>query len=230
MIHAAIITGASSGIGLATAKQLSEAGWSLVLAGRTQDKLAETAAVCRDAIAIPCDMAEPEQVARLVPGALERFGRLDAVINNAGLATLLPIDEHTPDELDRIYRTNTIGPASLIASAWPVFVEQNAGCVVNVSTYGTRDPFPGFFGYASSKAAVELMVRSCANEGASHNIRAFAVAPGAVETPMLRGLFDENAIPSDRCLSPGDVARVIVECVAGARDSENGQTIYLPNP
>ena len=97
--------------------------------------------------------------------------------------------------------------------------------MVNVSSMATQDPFPGFFAYAASKAALNLMARSCATEGREHGIRAFAVAPGAVETDMLRAAFGEDVIPREQTLDPDTVARVIVECVTGERDAQNGDTI-----
>ena len=223
----AIVTGAGSGIGLATVKLLDAEGWRLVLVGRGIERLEEAASACRDALPFAGDVADPDLGVTVVGRALDHFGRLDAVVNNAGAAPLLPIDEHTPEVIESVFRTNSVGPACLIAAAWETLVAQKSGCVVNVSSIATRDPFPGFFAYAASKAAVELMARSCAKEGAEHGIRAYAVAPGAVETGMLRGLFSEQTLPPEACLSPDEVARVIVDCVLGKRAEESGSTIYV---
>ena len=152
------------------------------------------------------------------------------MINNAGFAPAEPHRRTTLDTLAQAFAVNAIGPGALILASWPHFVRAGAGVVVNVSTMGTIDPFPGFFAYAGAKASVNLFARSIAKEGAAHNIRAFAVAPGAVETPMLRGLFGADALPPERCLLPDDVARVVVDCVLGRRDAENGATIVLPSP
>jgi NAD(P)-dependent dehydrogenase (short-subunit alcohol dehydrogenase family) len=120
-----------------------------------------------------------------------------------------------------------MGTANAIAKAWPIFKRQGSGCIINVSTMGTENPFPGFFAYAASKAAVELMIKSCAKEGAAFGVRAFAVAPGAVETETLRAVFSEQAIPPGACMKPEQIAEVIVECVLGKRDERNGDTIYV---
>lgn len=227
----ALITGASSGIGRAVAELLAEAGYALALVGRRAEPLEATGATLGVPwLALPADVGDPGKASAIVDRAVERFGRLDAVINNAGLATLLPIDKHDAAGIERSFRVNAIGPAITIARAWPTFARQRRGCVVNVSTMGTSDPFPGFFGYAASKASVNLMAQSCAKEGVRLGVRAFAVAPGAVETPMLRSLFNEKAIPPTACLAPHDVARVVVDCVLGRRDDENGRTIFVPNP
>ncbi|MCA9309899.1 MAG: SDR family oxidoreductase [Phycisphaerales bacterium] len=227
----AIVTGASSGIGEAVCRRLAHAGWRLVMVARNRQRLeaaADRLAIGSRAMLFPADVGDLAALDELVRCTLAGPGRIDAVVNNAGVAPLAPINELTGAELERVYRVNAIGPAHLIARAWPAMTDSGrGGCIVNVSTMGTRDPFPGFFAYAASKAAVNLMAQSCAAEGAAHGIRAFAVAPGAVETPMLRALFDETAIPPDACLDPDDVAAVIVDCITGRRDADNGATIFV---
>jgi len=148
-------------------------------------------------------------------------------VNNAGLATAIPVGKTDEQTLVRSFDVNAIGPAVAILAAWPFFERGKSGCVVNISTMGTADPFPGFFAYAASKASVNLMTKSCAKEGAAIGVRAFAVAPGAVETPMLRSLFDPKKVPPSACLSPDDVAGVILACVKGTRNQDNGKTIFL---
>lgn len=234
----AVITGAGSGIGRAAAFTLARAGHNLVLIGRRAEALEETAALLAgstESISLPADIADPSSARSIVSAALGRFGRLDTVVNNAAMAPLKPIEEHSPALLQQTFFTNTVGPACLISAAWTVFKKQHAEgnlaplghCVVNVSTLGTKDPFPGFFAYAASKAGLNLMARSCAKEGAACRVRAFAVAPGAVETPMLRALFTPELLPPSHCLTPERVAEEILACIAGERDHLNGQTIFL---
>lgn len=227
-IQVAVITGAGSGIGRATAVVLAQLGYALVLVGRTREHLTQTAALTGAAERIEVvggDVGDAFACKHMVARAVERFGRLDALINNAGLAPLKPIDQTPPEEIERVFRVNALGPAWAIHHAWPVFARQRSGVIVNVSTIGTVDPFPGFFAYAASKASVNLMAASAAKEGAAIGVKAFAVAPGAVETAMLRSAFDKKSLPSDQCLAPEAVARVIVECVSGRRDEQNGKII-----
>jgi NAD(P)-dependent dehydrogenase (short-subunit alcohol dehydrogenase family) len=179
---------------------------------------------------VATDLSQPEGVGRLVRDAHAHFGRLDALVNAAGMGELHEISVTTPQLLRRTFETNTFSVALAIAAAWPVFTAQKRGCVVNVSSMATADPLPGFFVYAASKAAIDIMAKSCAIEGAGLGIRAFSVAPGAVETPLLRSLFDAQALPSSQCLEPEFIARVITDCVQGERDEDNGQVIYLPSP
>lgn len=129
--------------------------------------------------------------------------------------------------MDRAFRTNTFGPATIIRAAWPHFAARRAGCIVNVSSYATVSPFPGLFAYAASKSALDSMTRSCHVEGEPLGIRAFCINPGAVETPMLRALFSEDAVPRATTLDPGEVARVIVDCIEGRRDADRGSPVLL---
>lgn len=234
----AIVTGAGSGIGREVAKRLAADGFNLVLVGRRAETLEQTKNMLTegsDCLCVPADIADLAQAQAIVLAAVDRFGRLDALVNNAALAPLKPIDEHSPELIQQVYMTNSIAPACTIAAAWNVFKQQHAqkrkshmgACIVNVSTLGTRDPFPGFFAYAASKAAMNLMVKSCAAEGHDIGVRAYAVAPGAVETDMLRTLFNAKTLPPENCLPPERVADEIVACILGERPDRNGQVIYM---
>ncbi len=232
----AIITGAGSGVGEATAKLLAEHAFRLALVGRTLSKLnrvADDILAQHPNLQVRCmalDLAEPDNARHMIDDTIDAFGRLDVLINNAGIAPLHPIDHHTPETIRQTFETNAIAPAIAIARAWPHFLHRKSGRIVNVSSMATQSPFPGFFAYAASKAALNLMALSCAIEGEAHNIHAFAIALGAVETPTLRTLFDEEAIPPEKCLSPDDVAKTIVACALGEHDDKSGQTILLPSP
>jgi meso-butanediol dehydrogenase/(S,S)-butanediol dehydrogenase/diacetyl reductase len=230
-----IVTGAGSGIGRATAILLAREGWCVALVGRRRDALERVSRECGSghSLVVPSDIASEEAAEEIVDATTAAWGRIDAIVNNAGTAPLLPIDAHTPELLREIYEVNALGPARLIARAWPIFQARHArdaswrGCIVNISTMGTLDPFPGFFGYASSKAALNLMAQSCAREGAAIGVRAFAVAPAAVETEMLRAIIPESRLPRECAMPPEDVARVIAQCIRGERDAKNGNTIPI---
>jgi NAD(P)-dependent dehydrogenase (short-subunit alcohol dehydrogenase family) len=227
----AIVTGAGSGIGRSVAQLLSAAGWRLVLVGRRTGPLDETGASLGGPwIAAPADVGDEAQVRRVVNDTLRRLGRIDALVNNAGHAPMLPIEETTPEVIRGVFDVNAIGPAVAIAAVWPVFHRQGGGRIVNVSSYSTVDPFPGLFAYAGAKGALNLLAKAAANEGRSLGIKAFAVAPGAVETDMLRANFSESTLPTCKTLPPASVAQVIVECVTGERDDQNGEVILVPSP
>jgi NAD(P)-dependent dehydrogenase (short-subunit alcohol dehydrogenase family) len=169
-----------------------------------------------------------------VDEVVRRFGRLDVLVNNAGYAALLTIDQHTPELIEQTFRVNAMAPAAMIARAWPHFAElfrtgRGAGTIVNVSSFATIDPFPGFFAYAASKNALNMLTQLAAANGEAIGVRAFCVAPGAVETPMLRALADTDTIPESSTLAPEHVARTIAECVRGQHDSLGGALIPIPS-
>ncbi len=227
-----LITGASSGIGRATARRLARGGARLAIIGRHAAPLESTADELKrlgaaEVAVLPADVAERGGATAALRSAVTRFGGRDGLVTSAGLAELAPIEDTQPAMVERALRTNALGPAAMVRELWPTLLSQRSGRIVLVSTLGTADPFPGFFAYAASKAAVNSMARSIAVEGAEHGIQGFAVAPGAVETPMLRGLFDEKLVPRSACLEPEEVAVVICACLLGERDGQSGRTIFV---
>ena len=236
----AIITGAGSGIGRACALRMAARGFRLALIGRNERTLdatlTEIAAQVDDAkevIVLPADLADAVQAASVVDVTVDRWGRLDALIYNAGMAALHDIDATTPALLHECFAINAFAPALLIARAWKTMRKCHDGsnpagpCVVNISTMGTSDPFPGFILYAAAKSAVESFARSVANEGGKHGIRAYTIAPGAVETKMLRSLFSEAMIGPDKTLAADDVAAVVEACILGERPEASGSVIRI---
>jgi 3-oxoacyl-[acyl-carrier protein] reductase len=223
----AIITGAGRGIGRATAIELRRRGYRLALAARGVDSLNETARLAGGAVCLPTDVTDPAQVERLGRETLARFGRIDAVVNNAGLAPVRPILEMTPDEWRAVIDTNLSAAFYLTRAAWPAFEKQRGGVVVNVSSAAARDPFPGFAAYGAAKAGLNLFGLSAAREGARIGVRVHTVAPAATETAMFRGLMTAEQYPPEKTLDPSDVAGVIADCVTGSLRYTSGEVIYV---
>lgn len=250
----ALVTGTGSGIGRAIATQLAALGWRIMGVGRHEGTLRETLELCTKAggpggLVYTCDVGDADQGRTAVATAFSRFGRLDALINNAGAAPKISAADHTKEHIAAAFAVNSIGPANMIAEAlarWskgeaPALDMSETGqgaahaaargpIVVNISSMAAADPFPGFFAYGASKAAVNLLTRAAHNEYGRAGLRAFAVAPGAVETPLLRTIFPKEALPTSRCLTPEAVAKVVVECVLGQREQSRGEVILLPSP
>jgi len=228
----ALITGASSGIGRETALRLAQLHYALALVARGGERLEVVGDECTalgatDVLLRSTDMAVHGDVEAMVDAAVEAFGRVDVLINNAGLAEVQPLGSIELDHLEAAFAVNAIGPAIAINRIWPIMVRQGGGRIINVSSIASKDPFPGFFAYAAAKSAVNSFARSIALEGQAHNIKAFTIAPGAVETPMLRSAFSEDVLPREATLPPAEVAAVIVECARGMRDEVNGEVIWL---
>jgi NAD(P)-dependent dehydrogenase (short-subunit alcohol dehydrogenase family) len=231
-----ILTGAGSGIGHALALMLAERGHTLHLVGRTASKLAHTESEILAAhpgakVRTHCiDLCDSDLAHGVVDSAIAADGGIDCLVNCAGIAPLAPIDRTDESVLEHAFMTNTFAPAFLIARCWPHFAERRAGCIVNISSMASIDPFPGFFAYAASKAALDSLTRSCHTEGARRGIRAFCINPGAVETPLLRSNFPERVLPHAKTLAPESVARVALDCIEGRRDEDRGRPIPLPSP
>ncbi|MBI1338000.1 MAG: SDR family NAD(P)-dependent oxidoreductase [Phycisphaera sp.] len=232
----AIVTGAGTGIGRQAAILLAESGYAVALVSRTRSNLEETAALVREAradaqsLVLPADVGEPDACHGVVQSVIDTWGRLDAVANIAGYAMLGTIENLKPDDWRTVVDVNLTSIMSLTSAAWPTMRRQKAGVIVNVSSMASFDPFPGFALYASAKAAVNMFTLCTAREGAKMGIKAVAVAPGAVETPMLRSMFNTKMIPEDKTLDPVEVAAVIRDCITGARKFENGETIKVASP
>jgi len=232
----AIITGAGSGIGRDTATLLADAGYAVSLAGRTLVTLQETAhAITHDhpdaaVEVIPTDVSTSVAVEALVRQTLKRWGRIDALANCAGSAPLGPLDKWTDQDIDDILAVNLKSVIYTTRAVWPTFNAQQSGAICNVSSMASIDPFTGFNLYAAAKAGVNLFTKATADEGKPFNITAAAIAPGAVETAMLRANFGPDLLPQAKTLDPLVVAGLIRDVLTGTRAVSPGETIVLPSP
>ena len=186
----AIVTGGTRGIGRAVAEGFVAAGAKVAVASRKDDACAETAAalVARggDAIGVPTHMGELDALRTLVDRTVERFGRLDIVVNNAANALTLPLGRFTPEAWDKSYAVNLRGPVFLVQEALPHLSESPCAAVVNVISAGAFLFSPQVAMYAGAKAALLSFTRAMAAEFAPLGIRVNALAPGAVDTDMMR--------------------------------------------
>lgn len=225
----AIVTGASSGIGRAVAQSLHEAGYHVVAAARTESKLSELAdELGGERVTVkPTDLADADQVTQLVESTAADLGRLDLLANVAGHAVLKPLADTSVDEWRECFEVNLTASFVATKAAWPTFGAQKSGLIVNFSSMASKDPFPGFGAYAAAKVGVNMLTLMTAREGEKIGVRSVCIAPGAVETPMLRGMFDEKAIPKDQALEPSALADLTVKLATGKREFQSGQTIFI---
>ncbi len=202
-----LVTGASTGIGAATARQAVAAGWKVVVSARSEDKLRELAQELGEdnALAQRCDVTEYEDQERLVEAALERFGRIDAVFANAGFGAARGFLKEDPDHWRSMILTNVLGVAFTIRATLAHIRERGSGHYVLTSSVAGRRALPGSL-YSSTKWAVTGMAESLRQElrqDEGGRVRVTVIEPGMVDTPF----FDN---PVSDALEPDDIARIVM--------------------
>jgi NAD(P)-dependent dehydrogenase (short-subunit alcohol dehydrogenase family) len=220
-----VVTGAGTGIGRATARAFAAAGADVLAVGRRPDPLVATAAGDDRIVALSADITAEDGPERIVRAALDRWGRLDVLVNNAGIVAGGPLETIRRIEVESVLATNLVAPVLLARAALPA-LEASGGVVVNVGTAIGQRGWPGNAVYAAGKAALDTLTRSWAVELAPRGVRVVAVAPGAVDTPIgeHRGLSPAEAdairgwqvarTPLGRLARPEEVAWAIVTLAA----------------
>jgi NAD(P)-dependent dehydrogenase (short-subunit alcohol dehydrogenase family) len=234
-----IVTGGGAGIGRAAALGFAAQGAKVLVTGRRVEPLQSLAAQHRNILLTVADAANPSDAARTIEEAIDRCGRLDVLVNNAGAGAILPLAEADIDQIGRIFAVNVFGP-SLLASAALPHLKRSRGSVVNVSSTFGHKAAPALSHYAASKAALEHMTRCWALELGPDGVRVNAVAAGPTETDFLierMGLSTDEAervkadergrIPLGRRGDPEEVARWIVSIASPAAGWITGQVLTV---
>jgi NAD(P)-dependent dehydrogenase (short-subunit alcohol dehydrogenase family) len=190
-----LVTGASSGFGRAILEAATARGDVVVAAGRRREPLEELAAAAPDRVAaVTLDVTDLERCAEVVEEVVDRFGRIDVLVNNAGFTQVGAVEETTDDELRRIFETHFFGPVALTRAVLPHMRRRRSGAVVQMSSIGGQLSYAGFGAYSATKCALEGLTEALALEVAPFGIRVLIVEPGAFRT----GLFAANAAHMSR--------------------------------
>jgi 3-oxoacyl-[acyl-carrier protein] reductase len=211
----AVVTGASRGIGRAIAEALAREGMRLVVNGLAPDRLDEAARALRSGgaqvEAVPGDVGDEAVAARLVETAAGRFGRVDVVVNNAGIGHHGRLEDMDPAEFDRVYRTNVRGPFLLMKAAIPVMRRQKRGTLVSLASLAGRNPVPMRAAYAATKWAMIGLSRSVLQEVRKDGIRVIILEPGSTLTEF--GHDPAKMAQAEKLVRPEDVAAVLVSAL-----------------
>jgi len=233
-----VITGASSGLGEATARMLSAEGATVVLGARRMDRLQSLAAELTGkggkALAVGMDVTRCDQVKKLVDTAVQTFGRVDVMLNNAGLMQQSPLERLKVDEWDNMIDINIKGVLYGIAAALPHMQRQKSGHIINVSSVAGHKVTPSGAVYCATKHAVRALSEGLRSEVKPYNIRTTVISPGAVATELpshitdrdsaagIRQFYDAFAIPAD------SFARAVVFAMSQPDDVDVNEILFRP--
>ncbi len=196
-----VITGASSGLGEATARLLSAEGATVVLAARRADRIKgladELEARGGKTLAVVTDVTDRQQMKALIDKAVETYGRIDVLINNAGVMPLSPLERLKVDEWDQMIDVNVKGVLYGIAAALPYMKEQKSGHIINVSSVAGHKLFGGSAVYSATKFAVRALSEGLRQEMTPYNVRTTIISPGAVKTELLEHISEQRRSEND---------------------------------
>ncbi|XAZ81993.1 SDR family oxidoreductase (plasmid) [Fibrella sp. ES10-3-2-2] len=233
-----VITGASSGLGEAAARHLSSLGATVVLGARRADRIETLAKEIQDqggqALAMATDVTQRDQVTKLVDAAVDQFGRVDVILNNAGIMPLSPMDRLNVEEWDTMIDVNIKGVLNGIAAVLPYMKAQKSGQIINTSSVAGHKVFTGSAVYSATKYAVRALTEGLRMEVKPYNIRTTIVCPGAVQTELLDHITEADIQQANQDyvgavgISPGSFARVVAFAISQPEDVDINEVIFRP--
>lgn len=233
-----VITGASSGLGATTARHLAAAGAVVVLGARREDRINDLVKELTEdgakAIAVKTDVTDREQVKRLVDTAVEKFGRVDVMLNNAGLMQQSPLEALKIDEWDNMIDVNIKGVLYGIAAALPHMKQQKSGHIINVSSVAGHKVTPAGAVYCATKHAVRAISEGLRSEVKPYNMRTTVISPGAVATELPTHITHEashdgiSEYYAQVAVPPESFARAVAFAIEQPEDVDINEILYRP--
>jgi short-subunit dehydrogenase len=227
-----VITGASEGIGAALAKLLAAHGATVVLAARRADVLKKMEVGLPNSLAIPTDMRKPEDIVALIKKTIDRFGRIDLLVNNAGQAQYGPVEKADIDEYKSIVELNVYGPLRAMQAVIPQLRKQGGGMILNISSMVSKNYYPGLGTYASTKYALNALSLTARQELAPDNIIVSVFHPRMTATNFGKHsvgerLFEDLGPESARNSAYIDSAEAVAEKILTQIKSEEPESMML---
>jgi NAD(P)-dependent dehydrogenase (short-subunit alcohol dehydrogenase family) len=235
----AVVTGARRGIGRAIALEFAKEGAKVVV---SDIELTECQAVCdeirklgSDAIAVKCDVTKKNEVDEMMEKAVRKFGKLDIMVNNAGVYVAKPVAQTTEKDWDFVVGINLKGVFLCSSAAAKHMMKQNGGKIISTASIAGKVGFADSSAYCASKGGIISMTKELAMELAPHHINVNAVAPGVIETNMTKGMTDDEkakqgllmSIPLGRIGKPEDIAKAVVFLASDESDYVTGHTLVV---
>jgi 3-oxoacyl-[acyl-carrier protein] reductase len=236
--YTAIVTGSTRGIGKETALLLLQRGLNIIISSRSQQSVDNVIQEILDkypskkenVLGLKCDVSKYSDVKSLVDVSVKTFGRIDVLVNNAGIVYFKSIMDTSEEEWNKTIDTNLKGVFLFTKEVLSYMIENKSGVIVNVSSGAGKSGFPNLSAYCASKFGVIGFTESIAKEVSNYNVKVMAICPGGVDTKMIDDIVDNGYNLSNRnLLKPEQVAKKIYDMISNQKDYYNGQSIEFYN-
>ena len=234
----ALVTGSTRGIGKETTLLLLKKGLNVIISSRSQDSVDNVIEEILDKfpskkeniLGLKCDVSKHSEVKTLVDVSVKRFGRIDVLVNNAGIVYFKSIMDTTEEEWDKTIDTNLKGVFLFTKEVLPYMIENKSGVIINVSSGAGKSGFPNLSAYCASKFGVIGLTESVAKEVTDNNVKIMAICPGGVDTKMIKDIVKVGYNASNRNLiKPEEVANKIYDMIFNQNGYYNGQSVEFYN-
>ena len=234
----ALVTGSTRGIGKETTLLLLKKGLNVIISSRSQDSVDNVIEEILDKfpskkeniLGLKCDVSKHSEVKSLVDVSVKRFGRIDVLVNNAGIVYFKCLLDTTEEEWDKTIDTNLKGVFLFTKEVLPYMIENKSGVIINVSSGAGKSGFPNLSAYCASKFGVIGLTESVAKEVTDNNVKIMAICPGGVDTKMIKDIFKVGYNASNRNLmKPEEVANKIYDMIFNQNGYYNGQSVEFYN-